>query len=132
MITTKKLYRYLGRNGIITSPVLLEKVEPIKMYELIPSPGKLLTNGIVIVPTKIVFADELEDWFEIDDPNSKWFFGGSVCFPLILKERMEFTVIVIKDESNLHLYNALFAEAYQLLEKDGKVREDCVHEDKAF
>lgn len=45
---------------------------------------------------------------------------------------MEFTVIVIKDESNLHLYNALFAEAYQLLEKDGKVREDCVHEDKAF
>lgn len=71
MITTKKLYRYLGRNGIITSPVLLEKVEPIKMYELIPSPGKLLTNGIVIVPTKIVFADELEDWFEIDDPNSK-------------------------------------------------------------
>ena len=71
MITTKKLYRYLGRNGIITSPVLLEKIEPITMYELIPSPGKLLSNGIITAPTRLVFADELEDWFEIDDPNSK-------------------------------------------------------------
>jgi hypothetical protein len=71
MITTKKLYRYLGRNGIITSPVLLEKIDPIMMYELLPSPGKMLTDGDIIVPTKLVFADELEDWYEIDDPNAK-------------------------------------------------------------
>ena len=41
MITKKKLYRYLGRNGTITSPILLENIEPIPMYELIPAAGKL-------------------------------------------------------------------------------------------
>jgi hypothetical protein len=64
-----KMYRYLGRNGIITSPVLLEKVEPIPMFELRASEGKALTDGSQIVKTKLVFIDELEDWIEIDDPN---------------------------------------------------------------
>ena len=56
-----KMYRYLGRNGIITSPILLEKVEPITMHELLA--------GEQFAKAKLVFADELEDWIEIDDPD---------------------------------------------------------------
>lgn len=70
-MTSKKMYRYLGRNGIITSPILLENIEPIPMYELMPSAGKVLTDGNSIVKIKLVFADELENWYEIDDPNLK-------------------------------------------------------------
>lgn len=64
-----KMYRYLGRNGIITSPVLLEKIEPITMYELRASEGKILSNGQQFAKLKLVFADELKDWIEIDDPD---------------------------------------------------------------
>lgn len=66
MVKTK-MYRYLGRNGIITSPILLEKVEPIAMLVLKASPGKLLTNGEVKVKEKMIFAEELKDWSEIDE-----------------------------------------------------------------
>lgn len=68
-MTKSKMYRYLGRNGIITSPVLLEKVEPIAMYELRAAEGKVLSNGEEFVKAKLVFADELKDWVEIDDPD---------------------------------------------------------------
>ena len=64
-----KMYRYLGRNGIITSPILLEKIEPITMYELLAGEGKILSNGEQFAKAKLVFADELEDWIEIDDPD---------------------------------------------------------------
>lgn len=68
-MTKSKMYRYLGRNGIITSPVLLEKVEPIAMYELRAAEGKVLSNGEEFVKVKLVFTDELKDWVEIDDPD---------------------------------------------------------------
>ncbi len=68
-MTKTKMYRYLGRNGIITSPVLLDKVEPIVMYELIAAEGKVLTNGEKSLKSTLVFEDELKDWTEIDDPN---------------------------------------------------------------
>lgn len=62
-----KMYRYLGRNGIITSPILLDTIEPIPMYALTASEGKMLTDGNIVVKTRLVFADELENWFEIDE-----------------------------------------------------------------
>jgi hypothetical protein len=68
-MTKTKMYRYLGRNGIITSPVLLDKVEPIVMYELIAAEGKVLTNGEKSLKSTLVFEDEMKDWTEIDDPN---------------------------------------------------------------
>ena len=68
-MTKTKMYRYLGRNGIITSPVLLDKVEPIVMYELRAANGKLLTNGEKSLKSTLVFEDEMKDWIEIDDPN---------------------------------------------------------------
>ncbi len=66
MVKTK-MYRYLGRNGIITSPILLDSIEPIAMFSLRAAEGKVLTNGEEKVKTKLVFADELEDWSEIDE-----------------------------------------------------------------
>lgn len=64
---TKKMYRYLGRNGIITSPIQLENIAPILMVELKANQGKILTNGIKKVYSIIVFEDELSNWEEIDD-----------------------------------------------------------------
>lgn len=68
MVKTK-MYRYLGRNGIITSPVLLNSVEPIEMFLLRAGENKILTNGESFVKTVTVFADDLENWVEIDDPS---------------------------------------------------------------
>lgn len=65
------MYRYLGRNGIITSPVKLEQIAPIQMYSLQASQGKMLTNGEKILPTVLVFEEEIDLWYEIDDPNWK-------------------------------------------------------------
>ena len=62
-----KVYRYLGRNGIITSPILLDSIEPIPMFKLTAAEGKLLSNGEEKVKAKLIFADELKDWFEIDE-----------------------------------------------------------------
>jgi hypothetical protein len=62
-----KLYRYFGRNGVIVSPILLENVEPVKLFNLVAGEGKLLTNGDVVVKTITIFEEELKDWSEIDD-----------------------------------------------------------------
>ena len=37
---TQKMYRYLGRNGTITSRILLENISPIEMISLQASQGK--------------------------------------------------------------------------------------------
>ena len=41
----KNLYRYFGRNGMITSLVLLDNIEHLLMYRLIAEDGKMLTDG---------------------------------------------------------------------------------------
>jgi hypothetical protein len=66
MVKTK-MYRYLGRNGIITTPILLDSIEHIAMFKLRASEGKLLTNGEIKVKTQLIFADELKDWYEINE-----------------------------------------------------------------
>lgn len=63
----KKLYRYLGRNGIITSPVLLDNIEHIPMLMITANDGFILTNGESKLKTATIFADELDDWIEIED-----------------------------------------------------------------
>ena len=70
MIQTK-MYRYLGRNGTITSPILLEQISPIAMVTLKAAQGKALTNGIKTVYTITVFEDEVGQWQEIDDPGQR-------------------------------------------------------------
>jgi hypothetical protein len=63
-----KVYRYLGRNGIITTPILIDGANAIVMYRLIADADKVLTNGNHSVNTVDVFEDELNNWFEIPRP----------------------------------------------------------------
>lgn len=63
-----KIYRYLGRNGIITTPILLEGASPIIMYRLIAGEGMLLTNGTIFVSQIDIFEDEIENWTEVVKP----------------------------------------------------------------
>lgn len=68
---SEKMYRYLGRNGSITSKILLEDITPIPMTKLIASKGKILTNGVKKTYSIIVFEDEINDWKEIEDDGQK-------------------------------------------------------------
>ena len=63
----KDLYRYTGRNGIITSLVHLEDAKYYPMYRLIADEGKMLTDGELIVKSIDIFAEDLGKWTEIDD-----------------------------------------------------------------
>jgi hypothetical protein len=60
-------YRYLGRNGIITSPILLENIEPIIVYLLTADEGKVLYNGNKKAKAVEAFSDELDQWVELYD-----------------------------------------------------------------
>lgn len=64
---TEKMYRYLGRNGSITSHIKLEQTDPIPMVSLKAAKGKILTNGKKTTYSIIVFEEEVGDWEEIDD-----------------------------------------------------------------
>lgn len=63
----KDLYRYIGRNGIITSLVHLEDAKYYPMYRLIADEGKMLTDGELIVKSIDIFAEDLNKWTEIED-----------------------------------------------------------------
>jgi len=63
----KKMYRYLGRNGNITTHILLENIAPINMVRLEANVGKILTNGYKKVYAITVFPDEVDEWYEIED-----------------------------------------------------------------
>ena len=65
-MTKTKMYRYLGRNGIITSPILLDKAEYIEMYALKADESKVLYNGEKYVFQTLCFTDELDNWVEVD------------------------------------------------------------------
>lgn len=70
-MTKKKLYRYLGRNGIITSLVELMNIDYIPMYRIEASLGYKLTDGEKQVYSTDIFVEDLDQWYEIEDPNFK-------------------------------------------------------------
>ena len=63
----KDLYRYTGRNGIITSLVHLEDAKYYPMYRLIADEGKVLTDGELTVKSIDIFAEDLGKWTEIEE-----------------------------------------------------------------
>lgn len=65
-----KKYRYIGRNGIITSTILIDGTNPILMYALEADEGKILYNGERYSRATTIFAEELEEWKEISE--SEW------------------------------------------------------------
>lgn len=69
-MTKKKLYRYLGRNGILTTYVLLDGIEHILRYRLTADEGMVLTNGEKKVHTIEIDADDINEWVEIPEDNT--------------------------------------------------------------
>lgn len=67
----EKLYRYLGRNGILDTKVLLDGINHIDMIVLYADPGYVLTNGEDYKHSVLIEASELKDWKEIADNMDK-------------------------------------------------------------
>ena len=63
----KDLYRYTGRNGIITSLVHLDDIKFYPMYRLIADEGKILTDGELQVKSIDIFIEDLGKWTEIEE-----------------------------------------------------------------
>ena len=60
------IYRYLGTNGIIESPVHLEGAFYVRMLKLTADEGKALTkDGEKFVRVAMIPEDELELWSEV-------------------------------------------------------------------
>lgn len=68
-MTKEVLYVYLGTNGTITSKVHLEDIYYVRKYRLIADENKLLTDGKKEVYSVTVSEDEMNDWYEINNPR---------------------------------------------------------------
>ena len=68
-MTKRKLYRYLGRNGILTTRILIEGAYNIPMLELKADEGKILTNGEKYVYLVVIEEGDLPLWKEVADKN---------------------------------------------------------------
>lgn len=67
----EKMYRYIGKNGVITSFVLLDGISHIPMFKLTANQGFILTDGAKKVYSTFILPEELEDWKEIPDELNK-------------------------------------------------------------
>lgn len=66
----KKCYKYIGRNGILVTKILIEDAKSIPMAELIADEGKILTNGEKKAHAITVELDEVANWKEIADEDN--------------------------------------------------------------
>ena len=66
-MTKVKKYKYLGRNGVLVTRILIDGVNYIPMMTLTAEAGKILTNGETSVYSITVEADEVNLWREIPD-----------------------------------------------------------------
>lgn len=65
-MTRQVIYRYLGTNGIIESPVHLEDIYYVRLIRLSAAHNKTLTNGTATLKTVTVPENEVDNWTEID------------------------------------------------------------------
>ena len=66
-MTKVKKYKYLGRNGVLVTRIIIDGVNYIPMMTLTADAGKILTNGETSVYSITVEADEVNLWREIQD-----------------------------------------------------------------
>ena len=65
-MTKTVLYKYLGTNGTIVSPVHLEDVYYIRQFKLTAKTGKQLTKDFYHYYTSVVVPEEeVDDWKEV-------------------------------------------------------------------
>lgn len=65
-MTKQVLYKYLGTNGVIESPVHLEDIYYVRINVLTASEGKILTDGTSFKKVVRCSDDEISLWSEID------------------------------------------------------------------
>lgn len=66
-MTKQILYKYLGTNGVIESPVHLEDIYYVRTVALYADPGKVLTDGKTTRTVVRCAEEEADNWQEIDD-----------------------------------------------------------------
>jgi hypothetical protein len=60
------LYKYLGTNGVIVSPVHLEDIYYVRNLKLTADPGKMLTkDNKSFISQTVIPEDELDQWQEV-------------------------------------------------------------------
>ena len=65
-MTKQVLYKYLGTNGVIESPVHLEDIYYIRINILTADENKILSNGKERKKVVRCSDDEVNDWMEIN------------------------------------------------------------------
>lgn len=66
-MTKQVLYKYLGTNGVIVSPVHLEDIYYVRMIRLMADSDKQLTkDGISFNQVVTVSEEEASEWYEVD------------------------------------------------------------------
>lgn len=60
----QKVYKYIGYNGTITSPVLLPEISNLEYYEIYADNGYFLTNGEKNVQYALIQINEIDNWTE--------------------------------------------------------------------
>lgn len=61
------IYKYLGTNGIIESPVHLEDIYYVRMLNIVADEGYDLTNGKVFRKSIRIPEEELDNWKEVKE-----------------------------------------------------------------
>lgn len=65
-MTKTPIYRYLGTNGVIESPIFLEGIYSVHLVKLDASNGMVLTNGNASVRSITVPESETDKWSEVE------------------------------------------------------------------
>ena len=61
------IYKYLGTNGVLETPIHLEDTYYIRLIDLIADKGKILTNGELKTYFTRVPEDDVSNWHEVID-----------------------------------------------------------------
>lgn len=61
------IYKYLGTNGVVETPVHLEGIYYVRLLYLTADDGKILSNGKVKEKVIKIPEEEFNNWIEIDD-----------------------------------------------------------------
>lgn len=69
-MTKIKKYKYLGRNGVLVTRILIEGAKNIPMITLNADQGKILTNGEITTYSITIEEDEVKLWREIPDKTN--------------------------------------------------------------
>lgn len=65
------LYRYMGTNGVLTTPIYLEDIYYVRLVRLVADEGKILTNGTRQMQVITIPENEESQWSEVSlDTNN--------------------------------------------------------------